>query len=105
LGVFHLEDWDSEGIYCYVDLGSSADRSYSTETLEALMELNLVLDGNRGEVIGIERESRHLVLKAKLGTTADVHPGLLADGLRRYARLANQLYGNCLADLVRPAEA
>jgi hypothetical protein len=75
LGVFHEDDWDA-GIYCYADLGAIEPTANAAELMEEILALNLELDAGLGEVIGIERESRHLVLRARLAESgAPMHGG------------------------------
>ena len=102
VGVFHAPSWDDKGIYCYVDLGAIEDSSaHSTELVQEILSLNLELDAELGEVIGIERESRHLVLRARL-TKDDVDGNQLATQLKGYAELATELYAKVLQGVVRP---
>lgn len=88
MGVIHEGDWDQGGIYCYADLGVIESRGL-------------------GEVIGMERESRHVVLRATLQAEGDdelIHAGQLAEQLRNYASLADELYRQVLADITRPMQ-
>ena len=104
VGVFHAPSWDDKGIYCYVDLGAieaNESSAYSAELLQEILSLNLELDAELGEVIGIERESRHLVLRARL-TKDDVDGNQLATQLKGYAELATELYAKVLRGVVRP---
>lgn len=104
LGVFHREDADATGLFCYVDLGPIGPLANTDELMRQLMELNLALDGGLGEVIGMERDSGHLVLRARLDTEREpLHEGQLAEHLRGYAALANELYEHVLTGVERPA--
>ena len=103
VGVFHEDEYDSGGVYCYADLGAIEPDANSTHLMEEVLALNLELDAALGEVIGIERLSRHLVLRARLVESGEaIHAGQLVEQLRNYAALANELYEHVLADLTRP---
>ena len=103
IGVFHDETRDAEGIFCYADLGAIGPDANAVALLEEILAINLSLDGERGEVIGMERESRHLVLRVRLRNTMEpLHEGLLAEQLQRCARQANALYANALSGVERP---
>ena len=105
VGVFHEDEWDPAGIYCYADLGAIEPTANTTELMEEVLALNLELDAGLGEVIGIERESRHLVLRARLTESGEpMHGSQLAEQLRSYAALANELYQKVLAGVARPAQ-
>jgi hypothetical protein len=102
VGVLHEPSWDDKGIYCYVDLGAIEESSaYSTELLQEILALNLELDAELGEVIGIERDSRHLVLRARLAKD-DVDGNQLATQLKGYAELSSELYAKVLRGVMRP---
>lgn len=104
LGMFHDERWDDAGIYCYVDLGAIKSTANAAHLMEEVLALNLELDASLGEVLGIERESKHLVLRARLTECGkQVHGGQVANQLRGYAALANELYQQVLAEVARPA--
>jgi hypothetical protein len=103
VGVFHEDVYDSGGVYCYADLGAIEPNANATHLMEEVLALNLELDAALGEVIGIERQSRHLVLRARLADSGEgAHAGQIVDQLRNYAALANELYEHVLADLIRP---
>ena len=102
VGVFHEPSWDDKGIYCYVDLGAIDESSaYSAELLQEILSLNLELDAELGEVIGIERESRPL-------NTACAHDQRgcgwqpAGNAAKGYAELATELYAKVLLGVVRP---
>lgn len=104
LGVFHREDADPTGVFCCVDLGRVGPQANAHELMQALMALNLALDGKLGEVIGMEPGTGHLVLRARLDTDNDaLHPGRLAWHLRGYAALANEPHEKVLVGVERPA--
>ena len=90
VGVLHEPSWDDKGIYCYVDLGAIEESAHSTELFQEILALNLELDAQRGEVIGIERDSRHLVLRARLAKD-DVDGKHLATQLKGYAELSSEM--------------
>lgn len=103
IGVFHDETRDPEGVFCYADLGPIGPDASAVALMEEILAINLSLDGERGEVIGMERESRHLVLRVRLRNTVEpVHEGLLAEQLQRCAKRANALYANALSGVERP---
>ncbi|NCT98329.1 MAG: hypothetical protein GXD23_13245 [Comamonadaceae bacterium] len=103
VGAFHEEDQDPEGVFCYADLGPVGPDANPAELLEEALAINLSLDGERGEVIGLERESRHLVLRVRLNDAQEpMHEGRLADELRRCAAQANALYDSALSGVQRP---
>jgi len=105
VGVFHEDEWDPLGIYCYADLGAIESTADTTQLMEEVLALNLELDARLGEVIGVERESRHLMLRARLAEEGElVHAGELAQQLHSYAALANELYQKVLAGVTRPAQ-
>jgi hypothetical protein len=104
IGVLHEPSWDEKGIYCYVDLGAieTTDSSaHSAELFQEILSLNLELDAEMGEVIGIERESGHLVLRARL-TKDHVDGNQLAAQLKGYAELVTELYAKVLPGVMRP---
>jgi len=104
VGVFHDEAADPDGLYCYVDLGTIGPHAQPLELMEEILALNLSLDGDMGEVIGMERESRHLVLRARLAEPpGELDGALLADCLRHYAALANTLLDEALIGVTRAA--
>lgn len=104
LGIFHDERWDHAGIYCYADLGAIKSTANATHVMEEVLALNLELDASQGEGVGMERESKHLVLRARLAECGEqVHGGQVADQLRGYAALANELYQKVLTEVSRPA--
>lgn len=104
LGVFHREDADPTGVFCCVDLGKVGPQVDAHGLMQALMGLNLALDGRLGEVIGMEPGTGHLVLRARLDTAnGALHEGRLAWHLRGYAALANELYEKVLVGVERPA--
>lgn len=106
LGTFHDEAEDPEGVFCYADLGPIGPQANPVELLEEVLAINLSLDGERGEVIGLERESRHLVLRVRLKEGQEpLHEGRLAEELRRCAAQANALYDNALSGVQRPEPA
>ena len=52
---------------------------------------------------GLERDSRHLVLRVRLREDQEpLHEGRLAEELRRCAAQANALYDNALSGVERP---
>lgn len=103
LGVFHNDDEDPEGIYCYVDLGAIGSVVNPQALMEEILAINLSLDASLGEVIGMERESRHLVLRVRLNEAHEpFHEGELAEQLRHYAGIANELYARILIGVERP---
>jgi hypothetical protein len=103
LGVFHNGSEDPEGVYCYVDLGAIGPHANPQALIEDILALNLSLDASLGEVIGMERESRHLVLRVRLNERHEpFHEGELAEQLRHYARIANELYERVLLGVERP---
>lgn len=103
LGVFHHDGEDSEGVYCYVDLGAIDPEANSLAVMEEVLAINLSLDASLGEVIGLERESRHLVLRVRLNERHEpFHEGELAAQLQHYAGIANELYRRVLTDVERP---
>lgn len=102
IGVFHDEAADPDGLYCYVDLGTIGPNAQPVALLEEILAINLSLDGDMGEVIGLERESRHLILRARLADTPGaVDAEVLADCLRHYAALANELLDDSLSGVER----
>lgn len=106
IGVFHDETRDPEGVFCYADLGPIGPDASAVALMEEILAINLSLDGERGEVIGMERESRHLVLRVRLKEGQEpLHEGRLADELRRCAAQANALYENALSGVQRPEPA
>lgn len=106
VGTFHDEAEDPEGVFCYADLGAIGPRANPVELLEEVLAINLSLDGERGEVIGLERESRHLVLRVRLSEGQEpLHEGRLAEELRRCAAQANALYEGALSGVERPVPA
>jgi hypothetical protein len=103
VGTFHEEGEDAEAVFCYADLGPIGPQANPLSLMEEVLAINLSLDGRRGEVIGMERESRHLVLRVRLSDKAEaLHEGRLAHELQRCAALANSLYGNVLFGVERP---
>ncbi|MGX5648704.1 CesT family type III secretion system chaperone [Hydrogenophaga borbori] len=103
VGAFHEEEHDPEGVFCYADLGPIGTQANPVELLEEVLAINLSLDGERGEVIGLERDSRHLVLRVRLREDQEpLHEGRLAEELRRCAAQANALYDNALSGVERP---
>lgn len=104
VGSFHEEAEDPEGIYCYADLGSIGPLANPAELMAEVLAVNLTLDGQRGEVIGLERDSQHLVLRVRLIEGPELmHEGRLAEELRRCAQLANSLYEEHLVGVERPS--
>jgi hypothetical protein len=102
VGSFHDEAADPDGVFCYVDLGPIGPDARPVELMEEILALNLSLDGAMGEVIGMERESRHLVLRARLSEqqgSLDAHE--LAECLRHYAAVANDLFERVLFGVER----
>lgn len=103
LGVFHDEGEDPEGVYCYVDLGTIGPEANPLALMEELLAINLSLDASLGEVIGLERDSRHLVLRVRLNERHEpFHEGELAAQLQHYASIANELYRRVLMGVERP---
>ena len=103
LGVFHNDDEDPEGIYCHVDLGAIGSSANPQALMEEVLAINLSLDASLGEVIGLERDSRHPVLRVRLNEAHEpFHEGELAAQLRHYAGIANELYRRVLTDVERP---
>jgi hypothetical protein len=103
VGAFHDEARDPAGIFCYADLGSIGPDANPVDLMEEVLAINLSLDGGRGEVIGLERDSRHLVLRIRLFEDRDpMHEGHLADELRRCASRANSLCDSALIGVERP---
>jgi hypothetical protein len=103
LGVFHKDEVDEAGVYCYADLGEIETQVDAARVMEELMALNLELDVGHNEVIGLERETRHLVLRARVcGEDETVHEGQLADRLTYYAGMANGLFDTVLGGVARP---
>lgn len=103
VGAFHDEARDPVGIFCYADLGPIGPHANPVDLMEEVLAINLSLDGGRGEVIGLERESRHLVLRMRLCEEREaMHEGRLADELRRCASRANSLYDKALVGVERP---
>lgn len=103
LGVFHNDDEDPEGIYCYVDLGAMGSAANPQALMEEVLAINLSLDASLGEVIGLERDSRHLVLRVRLNERHEpFHEGELAAQLQHYAGIANELYRRVLTGVERP---
>lgn len=106
IGTFHEETQDPDGIFCYVDLGPIGPHANPVALMAEILALNLALDGERGEVIGLERESQHLVLRVRLREDQEpMHEGRLAEELRRCATLANSLYEDSLTGVERPSPA
>jgi hypothetical protein len=94
LGVFHH---DSE------DLGAIGPEANPLAMMEEVLAINLSLDASLGEVIGLERESRHLVLRVRLNEAHEpFHEVELAAQLRHYASIANGLYDRVLIGVERP---
>jgi len=60
LGVLHDEEVD-DNVHCYVDIGSIDPSPETASILQEVLAINLELDAPLGEVIGIERNSGHLV--------------------------------------------
>ena len=105
VGLLHAEDWDQDGVFCYADLGSIDSFAAAPQLAEEVLALNLELDSALGEVIGIERQSRHLVFRARLDNgSKPLREAEVAEQLRSYAALANELYRTVLVDLSRPAQ-
>jgi hypothetical protein len=105
VGLLHAEDWDQDGVFCYADLGSIDSCAAAPQLAEEVLALNLELDSALGEVIGIERQSRHLVFRARLDNgSKPLREAEVAEQLRSYAALANELYRTVLVDLSRPAQ-
>jgi hypothetical protein len=103
LGVFYNEEEDPEGVYCYVDLGAIGSAVHPQASMEEILAINLSLDASLGEVIGLERESRHLVLRVRLNERHEpFHEGELAAQLQHYAGIANELYRRVLTGVERP---
>ena len=103
LGVFHHDSEDPEGVYCYVDLGAIGPEANPLAMMEEVLAINLSLDASLGEVIGLERESRHLVLRVRLNEAHEpFHEVELAAQLRHYASIANALYDRVLIGVERP---
>ncbi len=103
LGVFHDDGEDPEGVYCYVDLGTIGPEAIPLALMEEVLAINLSLDASLGEVIGLERECRHLVLRVRLNERHEpFHEGELAAQLQHYAGIANELYRRVLTGVERP---
>lgn len=105
LGVVHNEHIDPAGIYCCADLGEIGHQAEAARVMEELLALNLELNVARSETIGLERETRHLVLRARLAADGEgepLHEGFLAEQLRYYAGEANHLYEKVLVGIERP---
>lgn len=103
IGTFHDEAEDPDGVFCWADLGPINPQAIAVELLEEVLAINLSLDGERGEVIGLERESRHLVLRVRLDERREpLHEGRLAEELRRCSERANALYQGVLSGVERP---
>jgi hypothetical protein len=104
VGVFRKEGEEPPGVYCYADLGPVAPGANAVEMMEEALAVNLELDGIAGAVIGMERDSRHFVLRVRLpGGDGWIDETILAEELRSYAALANELYEKVLTGIERPA--
>jgi hypothetical protein len=105
MGVYHLGEWDEDAIYCYADLGAIESVADRAPVMEEVLTLNLELDAGQGEVIGIERDSRHLVLRVRLPEDrAPMDECELAEQLRSYAELANKLSEKVLIGVKHPIQ-
>lgn len=103
LGLFHDENIDPHGIYCFADLGEIDALPDASRVLEKLLSANLELNVARHETIGLEGDTRRLVLRARLwGDEAPAHEGYLAEQLRHQASVANELFETVLAGAQRP---
>ena len=70
--------------------------------LGEVLAINLELDPGLGESIGMERNSRHLILRVQLPVTPDLDEHVLVSRLKGYAELVNELYGGVLLQIARP---
>jgi len=103
VGVFHKVDADPPGVYCYADLGPADPGANAADLMEEALALNLELEGPVGAVIGLERESRHFVLRVHVaGDAESIDAQDLAEELRTCAKIANELYEKVLVGVVRP---
>lgn len=103
LGLFHDETVDPLGIYCSIDLGEIDAHPDAQRVMENLLAINLELNVARSETIGLERETRRLVWRARLGGDEETaHEGYLAEQLRHYAGEAHALFERVLSGAARP---
>lgn len=103
LGLFHDENVDPYGIYCFADLGEVDALPDAQRGMENLLAINLGLNVARSETIGLEWETRRLVFRARLwGNEEAVHEGYLAEQLRHCAGEAHALFEKVLGGAARP---
>ncbi len=104
IGIAHNEEWDEGGVFCFVVLGEIGATCADPErVLFDALALNLELDAGLGESIGLERNTRQLIFRARMSNgTDDLYPNEIADRMSGYVELANQLYEGILSDVERP---
>jgi hypothetical protein len=100
VGVIYLEDLD-EGLTVYVDVGRPQDAHAASEVFRQLLDLNLELSPQNGESFAIHRDSGHVLLRSFFSIEI-LTPQYLADGIRDYVALVQELRGGPLASVVRP---
>ena len=101
VGMFRDEAL-GDALCCYVDIGSIEPSADTASILGEVLAINLELDPGLGESVGMERNSRHLVLRAQLPVTPNLDEHVLVSRLKGYAELVNELYGGVLWQITRP---
>ena len=100
VGLAYLEDLD-DGLTVYVDVGQPQDAYAESEVFRNLLDINLELSAQNGESFAIHRDSGHVLLRSFFNVEA-LTPQYLADGIRDYVALVQELRAGPLAGLARP---
>ena len=102
VGVVYLEDLD-DGLTVYVDVGRPRDARAESEVFRHLLDINLELWAENGESFAIHRDSGHVLLRSFFNVET-LTPQYLADGIRDYVALVQELRAGPLAGLARPGD-
>jgi hypothetical protein len=102
VGVVYLEDLD-DGLTVYVDVGRPQEAHAESEVFRHLLDINLELSAQNGESFAIHRDSGHVLLRSFFNVET-LTPQYLADGIRDYVALVQELRAGPLASVVRPVD-